>query len=729
MAHFLSRFSITQRILVLTAFPLIALMCFSIFLAAKNYSEYSDAKILNEVVDTVSELSLLTHVLQVERGRTAGYLGSGGGDIPKNLSDARKEVDAEIERYHDVVEHLKTLDIGDIVTSLAAIEGELQQITDFRRNVNAGRITGGENMAFFSKIIDHILEVSLNATELASSGKVALEMVAMIDLSEAKEFAGRERGLLAGALNRGLMTTAQYVSFNNAIASQDLMLHNFIANEPRAHRAEYKNKLEETGVAEVRALRSRLNSVSGDISKAGISGAEWFETTTNRIKALRKLEMKVAKDLYIDSHKISDSAFYSMILGLVASLSVIMVSVTAGWFVTRSITNPLSGMIDSMKRISSGDLKTDVDGVELTDEIGLIARALDGFKEDAIEKLRIEGEVEVDKQKTEESRAEQQAMKAKEAEEVKAAVDVIGDALNKLAHGDLSVQIDQTFNHGLDELRVNFNSAVQILTQTLSSVQVSIDTINSNATELKSAAGSLSERTEQQAHTLQGASAAIVEITATVESSASDASVATERAASARANAKSSLDVVRSAVASMERIKQASEEIASIIEVIDEISFQTNLLALNAGVEAARAGDFGRGFAVVAQEVRELAQRSTTAAQDIKELIGRSSQEVVEGVNNVTATGTVLHNVASDVEEISSFVESIAIATKEQSIGLTACRDSVNDLDGSTQRNAAMAEESTAVTHQLAQDLATLAELVSRFKLSTVEHNTNEMAA
>ena len=167
----------------------------------------------------------------------------------------------------------------------------------------------------------------------------------------------------------------------------------------------------------------------------------------------------------------------------------------------------------------------------------------------------------------------------------------------------------------------------------------------------------------------------------------------------------------------MTRIEEASKEIASIIGVIDEIGFQTNLLALNAGVEAARAGESGKGFAVVAQEVRELAQRSNDAAQDIKKLIATSSNEVEDGVKNVTATGEVRTNISGHVSEISEFIGSIATSTGEQSIGLDECTRSVTQIDHSTQQNAAMAEETTAVTETLASNATQLAELVSRFKV------------
>jgi len=181
----------------------------------------------------------------------------------------------------------------------------------------------------------------------------------------------------------------------------------------------------------------------------------------------------------------------------------------------------------------------------------------------------------------------------------------------------------------------------------------------------------------------------------------------------------------------MGRIENASQKIEQIIDVIEDIAFQTNLLALNAGIEAARAGDAGKGFAVVAQEVRELAQRSGSAAKEIKDLINTAVAEVGGGSHLVQQTGDVLARIGEQIMSISQHVEVIARGSQDQAAALAEVNDAVNQMDQMTQQNAAMVEETSAASTQLASEADALLSLVRQFRIDgrSQEHRVARTAA
>ena len=297
------------------------------------------------------------------------------------------------------------------------------------------------------------------------------------------------------------------------------------------------------------------------------------------------------------------------------------------------------------------------------------------------------------------------------------AVAEIGSALGRVADGDLTCEILEAFIPSLDKLRLDFNNSVSTLRSALEKVGHNASSIDAAASEISAAADALSKRTEQQAASVEETAAALNEITATVRSSAQRAEEAGALVARTKVSAVKSGAVVQRAVTTMGEIEQSSREIGSITDMMDEIAFQTNLLALNAGVEAARAGEAGKGFAVVAQEVRELAQRSASAAKQIKSLITKSDTEVKSGVALVGETGAALQTIINDVQEISRHVLAIVEASREQSTALAEINTAVSTIDQGTQQNAAMVEETSAASISLAAQAEELNALLSTFQL------------
>ncbi|MGV1754948.1 methyl-accepting chemotaxis protein [Agrobacterium sp. CG674] len=302
-------------------------------------------------------------------------------------------------------------------------------------------------------------------------------------------------------------------------------------------------------------------------------------------------------------------------------------------------------------------------------------------------------------------------------------VEQLALGLTRFADGDLSQQIDRPFIPSLERLRTDFNSASQKLKLAMAAVAENAQAITSGSNEIRISADDLAKRTEQQAASVEETAAALEQITTTVKDSSQRAEEAGRLVARTKDHANHSGNVVREAISAMDQIDASSKAISNIIGVIDEIAFQTNLLALNAGVEAARAGEAGKGFAVVAQEVRELAQRSATAAKEIKVLITASGSYVSNGVTLVTKAGTALQEIASHVENINGDITAIVEASREQSTALSEINRAINSVDQGTQQNAAMVEEQTAASHELAKEAAALFELLDQFRFEVVKRS------
>lgn len=312
--------------------------------------------------------------------------------------------------------------------------------------------------------------------------------------------------------------------------------------------------------------------------------------------------------------------------------------------------------------------------------------------------------------------AQDQALQAQQNTE--AVVEVLGRHLARITSGDLNCQISETFPHEYEGLRSSFNQLAGSLSSELGTAVGVSGQFQVNAKEVSESVQSLSSRTESQAATLTETTAALQELSTSVKDTASDSGAATENANAAYAGAVENGELMKSAVAAMANIEQSSNEISSIISVIEDISFQTNLLALNAGVEAARAGESGRGFAVVAAEVRALAQRTAEAANEVKNLIGTSADQVKDGSEIVNRAGKALEDIVGKVRDTNELIGKISGTTSEQSVALSEMADALGSLDNATQTNAAMVEEMSAMSMTMDTKARELESSLSRYSTS-----------
>ncbi|MCV3274339.1 methyl-accepting chemotaxis protein [Roseobacter sinensis] len=467
-------------------------------------------------------------------------------------------------------------------------------------------------------------------------------------------------------------------------------------------------------------------------------------------------------------------SFWAVVAICVAAVMI----VAFGWRYSNRLAARISGdledAVSAMSKIAAGDLETAVHHAEFDNEIGRMARALEVFKANgkaAIEAAEREKTAEAERQRASEAlRQQQEAQEAaarNEAEAVRKAmiadlsaslgkvvnaasdgdfsqrvdadfgdeelsalatnmnklvqnmdhgIDITGQALRRVAEGDLTELMEGEFKGAFKDLQDNTNGMIVSLKSLIGDISGSTVNLSSSSDELRDTSDALSKQAEQNAASLEETSAALEELTASIKQVSENVEDANSNASMARETAKSSSVVAEDAAEAMSRISGASGEIAKVVTVIDEISFQINLLALNAGVEAARTGEAGRGFSVVASEVRQLAQRAGEAAKEIDEVIARSDQAVAEGVEKVSNAKQSLEMISESVIGVSQLIDQISPAISEQVNGIAEINSAVGQIDSNTQKQAASFEEVTATSALLSDEAGNLKNSTARFK-------------
>ena len=386
---------------------------------------------------------------------------------------------------------------------------------------------------------------------------------------------------------------------------------------------------------------------------------------------------------------------------LIAIMVCMMVILLIGIFIGRVGTKGITRVSDAAAKLAGGALDTRVP-VTTTDELGRLAQ---GFNEMG---------------NTLQARM---AMEQAQAAQMQQFLVMVKRVLASMAEGNLTDRMPEacltkSCEGELDQIKISLNSAITNLNSSLATVHEAAENVTTGAEEITKGNEDLAQRTSEQAASLEETASAMEEMTTTVKQNADNAKLANQLAIAARDVANKGGAVTIKAVEAMGEINKSSKKIADIITVIDEIAFQTNLLALNAAVEAARAGEHGRGFAVVASEVRNLAQRSASAAKEIKGLIKDSIQRVTDGSELVNHSGKTLEEIMVSVKRVTDIIGEIMAASQEQASGIDQVNKAIMEMDESTQQNAALVEEAASASQSMKEQARELMGLVSSFSLT-----------
>jgi methyl-accepting chemotaxis protein len=699
--------------------------------AWESWTRYQTATRIAAIVDVSNNLFTALHNMRVDRATSTRDLNSDRQQtgLGKQTLDVRA---AEMAALKPAIAKLEQLDFRDkqavlpgivqAVKKLAALHEESAvAVTQPKAQRRAG--IGQEFFNETSGLLESLDKLSSSLTrEVKLQDALVDQLLALKQLAWiARNTAGDAQVMISNGISAQKLPPEALARYNANLAKTEVMWSSledlssglglparFSETLQRAKREFFDPAYREQGLKILTAV------VAGQ--PAGITVEQWTPTAVSKLAGLlatAEVTLEVAQE-HAERQASAALRSFSIGIGLVAIALLFVLGMML--LISRRVTSPLRNIQGAMLKLADGDFSVVLPGLDRKDEIGDVANAVERFKLLALERARAESDETLKRQKAEaELQAQAAEERARAADEQARAMQSLGDGLGRLAEGDLTFRLNDDFDAAYQGIKDDFNKAMGRLQETIHSIAASTGEVSNAAAEISTATTDLSQRTEEQAASLEETSASMEQISATVKKNAENAQHANSLTQGTRESADRGGQVVSEAVAAMSRIEESSRKISDIISVIDEIARQTNLLALNAAVEAARAGEAGRGFAVVASEVRSLAQRSSQAAKDIKDLIVSSSGQVGEGVELVNRAGNSLTEIVESIKQVADIVGDIANASSEQSVGLEQISKALIQMDEVTQQNSALVEQNAATAKTLEDQQSAMRERMSFF--------------
>lgn len=674
--------TLKRRLLMIVVVPLAATIAFALAREIAEIRHLIEERAVAQKIRLSAEISDLIHQLQRERGFSAGFVSSGGVQFRRELSSQRSETDNHLRLAEEALGVFKAADIS----TLNDYESEIASLQQMRTGVSRLSVTTPEMAAYYTQVITHLI-VSLEAVVKRVKEPKVIEAARVFGaLIVAKEKAGLERAMGAIGFSTGRFSPELLVRFATYAGGEETLISEAaVSSDPRVSKifADLIASDEHKALQRLRDL-APISIATGELG--GVSGPAWFKVSSAWVDRVQAAEFELRILLNETSSEVISEATFSVIFGAFLTLSITLAASIWAYKIAGKLERETEDLSSELKRVAEGDLAERPETPLSTPEFSEIKEMAKVFRQTALDRIDAEAE----------RRAQE-----KELNEV---VDKVSAGLAKLAKGDLEIEISQPFTEQYDRLRTDFNNALQKLKALIGDVSEGMNSLDHNANAVKVASSKLATRTETQAATLDASSQSARELRSLVKETAKSASKTEQFADETRGQAESGAQVVNQAIVAMNKIENSSTQISSVVEVIEDIAFQTNLLALNAGVEAARAGEAGRGFAIVASEVRNLAQRVAGSAQEIKDLIANSSKDVVAGVDLVRQTGSAFDQIVTGVTKINGLISEISGASHNQADAVAGLTSSIEEIDETTQSNAAIAQEMTAAAATLFEE-------------------------
>ena len=682
MFAFFRNTKIGLRIIMALVLPVGGLLAFSGFMVFDKYEMSAEVGKVQELAEVAPVISAVVHEMQKERGMSAGFIASKGAKFAQELPGQRKLTDEKQAALADTLNSFDAASFGTgLVSGIEEAQQALSELSNKRGQISNLDISVPQMAGYYSPTIAKLLKIVEEMTVLSTDVQVTNAITAYTAFLQGKERAGIERAMGAGGFGSGEFKPGIYRRFLQLIAMQETYLGRFAIYASAEQKAFLASTLTGAAVDEVDRMRKIAieSPVTGTLE--GVEGGHWYNTITEKINLLKTVEDKVANDLMAIAGSIKEAAHSAFLLLTV--ITIILLVVTSGmvFFIVTGITRPITGMTGAMQRLAEGDHESEIPAQNQRDEIGIMASAVQVFKENAI------------------------AVKRQEEEQEQARL----DNEKKLRDERL-------------ELADGFEQAVMGIVQ---SVGDAAGTMSTSAEQMRGIADRTSERVTtvtsasvQASANVQSVATATEEMTATVQEISRQVNSSTEISNGAVTESEAATEQVQG-------LAESSQRIGEGVNLINDIASQTNLLALNATIEAARAGDAGKGFAVVASEVKNLASQTARATEDISAQITDiqgATGSAVAAIGGISKTigqiSETSNSISAAVEEQGASTEGISRNVQEAAQGTEEVNSNMGEVNSGAQETGTAAGEVLEAANELSQQAGSLREEVEKFLAS-----------
>jgi methyl-accepting chemotaxis protein len=673
---------LTQRIFAALLIPVFAFLAMGSGIIWTRWGDYQSRGSLIEAAELAGLATALTHELQKERGSSALFINSKGTQFGVELNKQRDFTDIAIANFK---KRLSPEDINNpgLVKIISNINQNINILTDKRLAISSLQISASVSFDFYTGMVRAAADV-IGSMETLDIGKLNKRVVTLASFVEGKERAGQERATGSGGFAAGRFEPPAYRRYISLAAAQEAYFQNFRASATPEFISAL-DAVESSTLAPILAFRDIVHQAGAGAAVDPTVAPRWFEATTLRINELKKIEDALSADLIAAAIAEKAAATREIgVIGLEVGIAA-LIALISGLTVSRTVTRPIRRIMRITNRLAEGDLNVQISDHTRRDEIGLLARALAGFRLAALERLRLTQERVQDQKHAAEQRRRELTSLAEDLE-------------NRLTHVANSLA---NSSESMREAAVEVQGSADKAARTSQTVAETSEETGKHVRQVACSADSLLQSMQQMGD--QARTSAIIIGNATQQ-------------------ARRTNEIVSA-------LSGAAEDIGAVVRLIHGIAEQTNLLALNATIEAARAGEAGKGFAVVANEVKNLASQTTRATEDITHQIQAIQTSTALAVTAIQEISGVVEQVGGLTDAISSSIDTQLDATREIAHRVASAADGTDSVTRSIADVQVTAHHTGDASGKMLQEAQSVATRAQALRSEVVQFSSDVRAA